>query len=253
MSLADELLADLDDIGDDLGNEESDQQEDDIMEATEGLAEPSNLATLSVQAFAQLANSDRLNKMMESIEAYLEDPRTDRVIGPVEADPEYQLIVDSNNILVEMDNEIITVHKYIRDKYSMRFPELESLVPVPLEYIKTVQLLQNDLEVTKVGLDEVLPAATIMVVSVTASTTQGQRIEQDELDRVLEACDMGLELNEKKLKILSYVESQMSFIAPNLSAIAGPTVATKLMGIAGGLTALSKIPACNILVSFCES
>jgi hypothetical protein len=35
------------------------------------------------------------------------------------------------------------------------------------------QLLQNDLEVTKVGLDEVLPAATIMVVSVTASTTQG--------------------------------------------------------------------------------
>lgn len=36
-----------------------------------------------------------------------------------------------------------------------------------------LQLLQNDLEVTKVGLDEILPAATIMVVSVTASTTQG--------------------------------------------------------------------------------
>jgi U4/U6 small nuclear ribonucleoprotein PRP31 len=40
----------------------------------------------------------------------------------------------------------------------------------------------------------------------------------------------------------------MSYIAPNLSAIVGPTVATKLMGTAGGLTALSKIPACNILV-----
>ncbi len=43
----------------------------------------------------------------------------------------------------------------------------------PLEYVRTVQLLQNDLEVTKVNLNEVLPAATIMVVSVTASTTQG--------------------------------------------------------------------------------
>ena len=32
------------------------------------------------------------------------------VVGPVEADPEYQLIVDSNNILVEIDNEI---SKYI--------------------------------------------------------------------------------------------------------------------------------------------
>lgn len=40
----------------------------------------------------------------------------------------------------------------------------------------------------------------------------------------------GLKLNEKKLKILSYVESRMSFIAPNLSTIVGPTVATKLMG-----------------------
>lgn len=28
------------------------------------------------------------------------------VLGPVEADPEYQLIVDSNNMVVELDNEI---------------------------------------------------------------------------------------------------------------------------------------------------
>lgn len=28
------------------------------------------------------------------------------LVGPVEADPEYQLIVDSNNLIVEIDNEI---------------------------------------------------------------------------------------------------------------------------------------------------
>jgi U4/U6 small nuclear ribonucleoprotein PRP31 len=248
MSLADELLADLEELGDELGDQENDQQEDQIMEATEGLSEATSLQSQSVVALAQLANSDRLQHMIELIDTYLEDPRSERVIGPVEADPEYQLIVDSNNILVEIDNEIIIIHKFVRDKYSLRFPELESLVPTPLEYIRTVQLLQNDLEVTKVGLDEVLPAATIMVVSVTASTTQGQRIEQEELDCVMEACDMALILNEKKLKILGYVESRMSFIAPNVSAIVGSTVATKLMGLAGGLSALSKIPACNMLV-----
>ena len=41
----------------------------------------------------------------------------------------------------------------------------------------------------------------------------------------------ALILNEKKLKILGYVESRMSFIAPNVSAIVGSTVATKLMGM----------------------
>jgi U4/U6 small nuclear ribonucleoprotein PRP31 len=40
----------------------------------------------------------------------------------------------------------------------------------------------------------------------------------------------------------------MAFIAPNLSAIVGSDVAARLMGTAGGLTALSKIPSCNLQV-----
>ncbi|CAB4055180.1 PRPF31 [Lepeophtheirus salmonis] len=38
----------------------------------------------------------------------------------------------------------------------------------------------------------------------------------------------------------------MTFIAPNLSAIVGPSTAAKLMGAAGGLTNLSKMPSNNI-------
>lgn len=35
---------------------------------------------------------------------------------------------------------IDVIHKFTRDHYSKRFPELESLVPTPLEYIRTVQV-----------------------------------------------------------------------------------------------------------------
>ncbi|TVU43909.1 hypothetical protein EJB05_03329, partial [Eragrostis curvula] len=38
----------------------------------------------------------------------------------------------------------------------------------------------------------------------------------------------------------------MGYIAPNLSAIVGSAVASKLMGTAGGLGALAKMPACNV-------
>jgi U4/U6 small nuclear ribonucleoprotein PRP31 len=38
----------------------------------------------------------------------------------------------------------------------------------------------------------------------------------------------------------------MAFIAPNLSAIIGANIAAKLLGAAGGLTNLSKMPANNI-------
>lgn len=99
---------------------------------------------------------------------------------------------------------------------------------------------------------------------------------------------MALELNQSKHRIYEYVESRMSFIAPNLSIIVGASTAAKIMGerckkisfkyieilsvvlaihpkyfllnvvvsgfvclpagIAGGLTNLSKMPACNLML-----
>ncbi len=40
----------------------------------------------------------------------------------------------------------------------------------------------------------------------------------------------------------------MQYIAPNLSAIVGSTVAAQLISAAGGLESLSRMPACNIQV-----
>ena len=40
----------------------------------------------------------------------------------------------------------------------------------------------------------------------------------------------------------------MQYIAPNLSAIIGTSVAAQLMAAAGGLDALARMPACNIQV-----
>ncbi|CAG7726798.1 unnamed protein product, partial [Allacma fusca] len=206
---------------------------------------------LSVHEICQLRDSDRFKQVVTSLEEYSARQRTgDELSGPVEADPEYQLIVNANSLAVELDNEINTVHKFTRDKYNKRFPELESLVVSPLEYLKTVKELGNNLDRAKNNqvLTSFLTQATIMVVSVTASTTQGQMLSEEELNLIYEACDMAMELNEFKFKIYEYVESRMTFIAPNLSAIVGAETAAKLMGIAGGLTKLSKMPACNILV-----
>lgn len=50
-------------------------------------------------------------------------------------------------------------------------------------------------------------------------------------------------------QVLEYVESRIRFLAPNLSAIVGSRTATKLLGIAGGLNGLSKMPSANIYVS----
>ena len=43
----------------------------------------------------------------------------------------------------------------------------------------------------------------------------------------------------------------MNVLAPNLSAIVGTTTAAKLLGVAGGLAGLAKMPSCNVHVGFC--
>lgn len=45
-----------------------------------------------------------------------------------------------------------------------------------------------------------------------------------------------------------YVSSRMNVLAPNLSAIVGTTTAAKLLGVAGGLAGLAKMPSCNVHV-----
>jgi len=60
--------------------------------------------------------------------------------GPVEHDPEYLLIVDANNLLVEIDNEIDIIQNFVKNIYHKRFPELEQLVQLPMDYLKTVKV-----------------------------------------------------------------------------------------------------------------
>ena len=186
---------------------------------------------------------------MEKIDEFSEHKRKQEDLqGPVEADPEYLLIVDANNIAADIDNEIHNVHRFAKDIYCKRFPDLETLVVQPLDYLLTAKELGNNIVNCKSNpvLGQCLSQATIMVVSVTASTTQGSDITSEEQDVIGDACNMAFTLNDYKKRIFSYVESRMAFIAPNLSIIVGASTAAKLMGAAGGLTALSKMPSGNI-------
>ncbi|XP_030753221.1 U4/U6 small nuclear ribonucleoprotein Prp31 [Sitophilus oryzae] len=258
MSLADELLADLEE--NDHEDEEEADQEMETQEIEEKEEKPDikqfqmeidTTQINSIRDLCKLRYSEKLLSVMKQIENYGSKVRkATEIIGPVEADSEYQLIVEANDIAQDVDSEVVTIHKFVKDKYQKRFPELDSLVVSPLEYVKTVKELGNDLDQAKNNevLQQFLTQATIMVVSVTASTTQGTFLTKYEKEQIDEACDMAIELNNFKLRIYEYVESRMTFIAPNMTVILGASIAAKLMGVAGGLTRLSKSPACNVLL-----
>lgn len=99
--------------------------------------------------------------------------------------------------VLQLDNEVHVIHKFVRDKYAKRFPELESLVPNALEFLAVVKELGNDIATkgqNREALSQYLLPATVIVVSVTASTSQGEPLTASELDAIFEACDMAMQL-----------------------------------------------------------
>ncbi|KAK3383874.1 hypothetical protein B0T24DRAFT_646037 [Lasiosphaeria ovina] len=211
-----------------------------------------------VRAVAGLMKT--LTPVLEKIEHYQSKPAESTDIGSVEDHPEYHLLTQSNSLSTSIDNEIVLVHKFIRDHYSVRFPELETLITNPLEYAKVVAILGNgpmDSESIKtlqvstdnplgVTLKSVLDGPSLMIVTVEATTSKGQAMPQDKLERVVQACEMVIALDKAKKTLTEYVQSRMNIFAPNLTALIGSLTAAQLLNQAGGLIGLSKAPACNL-------
>lgn len=181
-------------------------------------------------------------------------------VGSIEDNPEYHLLTQSNTLSTSIDNEIMLVHKFIRDHYDVRFPELQTLVSNPIDYAKVVTIIANgpmDGESMKalqtsrnnplgVTLRSVLDGPSVMIVTVEATTSKGRDMTPAELERVMRACDMVISLDKAKKTLTDYVQSRMNLFAPNLTAIIGSLTAAQLLNAAGGLTGLAKTPSCNL-------
>ena len=75
------------------------------------------------------------------------------------------------------------------------------------------------------------------------TAARGKIIQKEQL---LALSDIIETLKSIKRQILEHVEEWMKYVAPNLSQIVGSRMAAKLMGIAGGLTHLSKMSNSHI-------
>ncbi|KAJ1916905.1 U4/U6-U5 snRNP complex subunit prp31 [Tieghemiomyces parasiticus] len=274
MSLEEALLADLEGLSD--YDEPSAGGSDDEREAeapthnamdTDGSPDettheqqPRTRLSGSVHAVAKLTRSGNYKRVLDEIRAALTRSAALEAAPPTSLDPrqamahrfsadgEEELVASANNLVTDIDDETVLVYQYIRDQYHPIFPDLETLVTHPLDYIKTVQAIVGVEDITSVNLKAILPSSVAMVVTVTATTIKRVRPSEAELARIREACDMVDELQASRSLITGYIESRLNIIAPNLSAVIGTATAAQILSVTGGLAGLCRMPACNLLV-----
>ncbi|KAF7184067.1 hypothetical protein CNMCM7691_004626 [Aspergillus felis] len=167
-------------------------------------------------------------------------------------------VTNEFDVAVSTTDELTRLHKSLRDHYSIRFPELETLVTNPIDYAKTVAILKNgplnDIKALSSSADNmvgaplksILDGPSLMVVTVEGTTTRGREMTEAELKAVLDTCERILKLDRERTALTQSIQSRMSQIAPNLAALIGPETAAQFLNQTGGLKELAKIPACNL-------
>jgi U4/U6 small nuclear ribonucleoprotein PRP31 len=241
--MADALLDDLDDLSD-IDPEENTHRDD-----AEDEDEPEHPLDPRTHQRPRLLDDPTLQSHLASISTAQDSkpPANNSTIKDAEY-AEHMLILSSNKHLVSLGQEIHRTHLDLCRLYHVKFPELEELLTDPFQYRAAVEIIGNEMDVTVVNdrLNEVLTSNQIITISVAGSTTSGRVLTPDEMKEVQSTCRYLDELKETKESLTSFVESRMERWAPNICALIGSSLSAKLLASTGGLSELSKIPACNL-------
>jgi U4/U6 small nuclear ribonucleoprotein PRP31 len=256
-TLTDTLLDDLDDLSDveETVEEETSEKETGDNRATNGGAATATKRTTSSVSPAYVPPKRKRLLDDPGLQAHLDAIRKIssneiKTASKEQEEEEHRLILLSNKHLSNLAQELTRAHGDLCSLYRPKFPELEELVVDPIKYKNAVKVIWNEMDMTKVNdpLNEFLNSNQIITISVSGSTTSGRPLSEEELKAVGEASEYMEQIADVQVELTRFVESRMESLAPSVCALVGPSTAAKLLGLAGGLAELSKIPACNLQV-----
>ena len=276
-TLADALLDDLDDLmesDDDDQNEVADSEQVDASikdgdgnyhkgdelsssSSNQPKSSPTKGSETGIAALSEFLDNPSLLKHMKIIREHndsSQDKKEPSTIGSShrkeKEEKNHQLVVQSNKHLAGLEEELERAHGHLAKAYEPKFPELEDLLPNHLHYKNAVQIIGNETDLTKVNdeLNEILTSNQIITISMAGSTTSGRVLTEAELREVDAAATYMEKLLSVQKDLMKFVENSMESLCPSICALIGAPTAARLLGLAGGLQELTKIPSCNLQV-----
>ena len=148
----------------------------------------------------------------------------------------------------QIDQETVVLHHKAKEVYNKRFPELETQSQNPIEYCRLANAIRNESDVSKVDLTGIIANTKIIAIAISLSSTSGRLLTDTELTELSRICAQVESLTEKKSTLLQYLEMVVTTTAPNLCALLGTEVASKVLSACGGLKDMLNTPASTVQV-----
>ncbi|GMI51982.1 hypothetical protein TeGR_g2486, partial [Tetraparma gracilis] len=248
--LQDDFLDDLDDLAD--SDEEEETSEPSTAPASASATTSSSSAPSSDPSSSSSAPAP---SAILSSPAFIAHRSLLASLSSSSSPCSHSVLSSTSEYLPQIADAVSSHHTALADTYSRFFPGLEDIATDPGTYAKLVEVIGHDateladrVQSLKTTLSELLPPSTLLSLTVSSSMSPGRPLTPAEASTLSSHLSALLGLLSARAELLSFTESQTSLLAPNVTALVGPSLAAQLLCLAGGLPALSRIPACNLLV-----
>ena len=151
-----------------------------------------------------------------------------------------------------MDKDINTFSMRLREWFSWHFPELSKILTDNNIYSKVVAKIESregvteDIhdELTEIALDEDKAQEIIDA----AKTSMGQDLSESDASQLKMLSERVVRLMTFREGLHEYLKDRMNAVAPNLCALIGEMVGSKLISHSGSLINMAKYPASTIQI-----
>jgi len=154
------------------------------------------------------------------------------------------IIVQAVQLLNELDKSLNVLSSKLREWYGLHFPEMGRRIPDHRDYARIVMAVGDrgdlDLKVLE-GMDVTERQAKALISA--ARDSMGASLDAEDIKPMRDLASRILDLYDYRQKLEDYIAATARDVAPNLSDLAGPVLAAKLIDKAGGLRRLAMMPS----------
>jgi nucleolar protein 56 len=158
-------------------------------------------------------------------------------------------ITQTVQLLGELDTGLNGLSSRVREWYGLHYPELSRLIRDHEKYLRFITEIGDRASVTQEKLDALgLQRREAIGIFKGADSSMGAPLSVGDLAEVQRLAGQVLSLYEYRGKLMEYIGGLASEAAPNVSALAGPTLAAKLIEKAGGIKRMAMMPSSSLQI-----
>ena len=192
-----------------------------------------------------MLDDNNANVVKETAHDDEEIDKYSKFIDEVEKKDVFTQVKTANDLLKTIDGDINKMTDKVKSIYNKKFPELPSIVTNISDYINTVYNIEKG-DTSSITLS-FLPSNVYMALTFMFSSAKIDALNDKDKEDIISQCEKIRRLYDIRNRMLHYVSKNMKKIAPNLTALVGSDIESKLVAATGGIEELAKTPSGNIM------